>query len=851
MNKGILVKAGIVLGAFILAIGLAWGCTAVKNNDKSATLENGEEVYVTIDGVDVTRSELYKEMILSNGANYLVQYAEELLLKDYMDKVTDEELLAEKEILTFQTDDQDLIAELKEDADTVEYLEQSLKDQMMVLGYDSDDIDDLRSYLALNIAKQKFLNDYFDGLDEDDPLYISDEDVEEYYDANNKGSVNVLTVRFSSDTEAKQVMYSMNLIPNFDDTSWGLYNPALNEEIKAEDAVQADSISEDNTVVLTDEEAFDYFVEIWNFMNPNETPLTGDLSYEDFTTMYNDMTLVDYADYTRGEAYNADVTTYSNYIFDTLELPDAENTDVDRYSYKVQTVGDFAILSFKLAETEATPYLELTDSEKAEQLDLYKTSQQSTANLDVAMEELWLENELVIYDPIMKLQYTFQEGKEFDNNGSTKIVATLGELEITPEDLFDYMADAYGLYSAIELAQTKSLLQSDLFDTVYEDTDDYLKSDNEKMQKHIEDLEGFKSYFESNAFAQAGLSSEDYTWSEFVILYLQCEDDFDVLEKISIAGNLQSYLINDSINYEDAVNFMTEQAENYFSLNVEHLLLYRDDDFNFSGDDYSDYLDSLEGADLTEYNALVASFQAFVVTKVQTDEMTLEEIVEEYNESIIGEDGNVWSPFKEAGFYVLTQNLSTSASNTYLNTYQTFDEDFVTNLKRVYDAYVLDVKDSAETPDHYADNKVFATDFGVHYIYATEGDAFEQPTAVFDNADGDYVDANVGTTVVPNKEQIELFISTSFSSVIGEENTDTIAESVQEAITAYYAPLYGFYWPSDNNESMPVTIITIQYALDNNVTFANDSDQKVADLESILEALIEMNFPKGFLPEED
>jgi hypothetical protein len=371
------------------------------------------------------------------------------------------------------------------------------------------------------------------------------------------------------------------------------------------------------------------------------------------------------------------------------------------------------------------------------------------------------------------------------------------------------------------------------------------------MQGHIEDLKGFQQYFTSNAFSQANLSSDDYTWEEFIQLYLQCEDEYAVLEKISISGNLQNYLINETINYEDAIDFIQEQADNYFSLNTEHILLYVDNDFNFKGDDYSDFLDGLSGQALTDYETLLNDFQALVVTKVRDEGMSLEDVVNEYEEAYYGDTDNVWLPFKKAGFFIMTQDLSSSASNTYLNTYESFDEAFVENLKRIYDAYVLEVNNSAEVPDHYADTKVFESDFGIHYIYATEGDGFEQPTAVFDNADGDYDARNVGTTIAPNKDQIELYLEVMFDTTVGIDNTATIAPSVQDAIDAYYTYLYSFYWPSQNNSSMPVTIMTINYALDNNITFASDQDEHISDLELIVERLTEMNFPDGFLPEED
>lgn len=851
MNRGIMIKAGIILGAFILIIGLAVGCTAIKNNEKTPVLENGDDVYVSLNGVDVTNNELYKEMLLSGGASYLVQYAEEHLLADYISKVTDEELLAEKEYLIYRTRDELLIAEYQADTELNDAYIQNFEDQMILLGYNPDDMDDLRSYLSLNIAKQKYLEDYINGLEEGDPLYVSDEDVEEYYNDLTLGTAQVLTIRFSSTKEAEKVLEEFNIVVNYDGINWGLYDPSLNGDKPLAEADEDNEISSTNTTVLTPEQVFSQFILIWNYMY-EDNAFAEDISQETLMNDYSDITTLDYEDYLRNEYSNAAANTYAKYVFNTLEIPEEGNTEeISQYSFQIQTAGEFAFISYKMEQTDKTPYLDLTQAQRDEYTEEYMRTLQTSANLDAAMEELWLANELVVYDPIIKLQYRYQEGKDFDNNGSETLVATLGDLEITPKDLFEYMSRDYGLYTAMEIAQSKALLQSDLFTEVYGEDRDYKNSDNEVMQGHVEDLKGFQQYFTSNAFSQANLSSDDYTWEEFIQLYLQCEDEYAVLEKISISGNLQNYLINATINYEDAFDFIQEQADNYFSLNTEHILLYVDNDFNFKGDDYSDFLDGLSGQELTDYETLLNDFQALVVAKVRDEGMSLEDVVDEYEEAYYGDTDNVWLPFKKAGFFIMTQDLSSSASNTYLNTYESFDEAFVENLKRIYDAYVLEVNNSAEVPDHYADTKVFESDFGIHYIYATEGDGFEQPTAVFDNADGDYDARNVGTTIAPNKDQIELYLEVMFDTTVGIDNTATIAPSVQDAIDAYYTYLYSFYWPSQDNSSMPVTIMTINYALDNNITFASDQAEHISDLELIVERLTEMNFPDGFLPEED
>ncbi len=845
MNRGILIKAGIVLGAFILVFGLAFGCEAIKNNDKTPELKDSDNVYVTVDGIDVTDGELYEEMMISNGLSYLLQYAEEQLMEDYLKEVTDAELLAEKELMIYGTDDPILLAEYKADTELNDALVEQFEETMILLALDPNDIDDLRIYLALSIAKQQYTRDYILGVESTDPLYIGEDDVQQYYDDKTKGDVYSLDIRFHSKTEAENVLNSMNLVPNYDGVSWGLYDPASNEDTPID---EVDTFTDDFTTVLTDDQAFAYFIDIYNYMNG--TTFDRLLSQDDFMAANMDLVQHNYEEMTRGESTSSYVYTFVNYIWDTLALP-VDGEDASVYSYKVQSIGDFAFISYKLAEDDVPLYATLTDTEKEDLKMEYLDTQLSSSSLEVAMEERWLENELEIFDPILKLQYNFQEGIEFDNNGSNTIIATLGNEEITPRVLFDYMTENFGMYTALEIAQIKSLLQSDLYDEVYVGVEDYLNSDNETMKQHVEDLEGFKQYFASDGFASYGLSSEDYTWEEFLVLYLQCDSEIDVLEEISIAGNLQTYLINDTINYEAAVDYINDQVANYFSLNAEHLLIFVDKDFDFTGDDYSDFLDSLDAAETAEYEALVESFSLLVQDKVKNEEMTLDEIVTEYQDTLIEDAENVWAPYKKYGFFIVAQDLSSTASLTYASTNGYYDATFVEELKRVYDAYVLEIENSATKPEVYNDDRVFATDFGVHYIVTTEGSDFDQPSAIFDNADGDYVDGNVGTTDAPNKTQVELFIDIQFSSKLGENNDATLEDGVEDALATYYSALYDLYWPTSENSTIPVTIMTVGYALDNNITFTDDNDTKVADLEAIYNQLLEINFPENFITGTD
>ena len=129
MNKGIVIKASIILGFFGIVLGLAFGCSSVKDKNVTPQLSNGEDVYLTVGDIEITNQELWDMMKVSDGVSFLEQYIEEILLADYISALTDEEIDDAIEYAIYGTNNPDLIAEIQEDTeleqDLIEAFEQS------------------------------------------------------------------------------------------------------------------------------------------------------------------------------------------------------------------------------------------------------------------------------------------------------------------------------------------------------------------------------------------------------------------------------------------------------------------------------------------------------------------------------------------------------------------------------------------------------------------------------------------------------------------------------------------------------------------------------------------------------
>lgn len=838
MTKGIAIKAGIILGFFGLVLGLAFGCSSVVDNQDTPQIENGSGTYLSVDGINITNQELWNKMRITDGLTYLQQYVEEQLLADYIALVTQDLIDAKVEETIYGTNDPDAIAMLREDAEREDELILNYERSMILQGLDPNNPDDVRSFFELQIAKELYTIDYIEGLtDESDTLHISEGDVEAHYVSTVRGDVCAIVIRFYSYDEATAAFDKFNIVPNYEGRIGSYFGTDPIED------VLTSQFDEENTDIMDDQEALAAFIDLYNYMYPNRTQLDNTTTLETFCATAGDDFQYDYDAITGQFDSTSAERTFAGYLWDTIDLEDDDEEDDEiplRFSITPRAIDDYQLMVYKVSQAEVTPFEDLTEAEQADLYDELLEDKITTSSITRAMSVLWDEHEFEIFDPVFKLQYEFTEQVEFDNRGDDTIIATFDNTEISAQDLFEYMIDQIGPYYVLEMIKQRSLLASDYYTELYGDNYDYLNNRSDKMIEHRDELREMKSIFSSDGYANYGFSSSNYTWEEFLILAFNNESEANVLRDLFVIGGLQPNHVRDLVAYENAADFIQAQIDEYFSVNVTHLLLYLDNDFNFEPDSYNDYVDSLEGADLTEYNSLVVAFENLVLSKINNDEYTLAEIVDEFKDTPIDDPDNDWASFKEYGFFIMTENLSTQGSLTHNNT-DNYDEDFAAALKRIYDSYVIALE-TDDTLSRFVDNQLVQSDFGMHFIIATEGTGFDQPSAEFDVTDTSYNEGFANDSMVPTQEQIELYIEIQFAERLNEAAPYTIPTSVRDALKAYYDPILAAYFNTGG-----YTIASAQYALANDISFTSDEAEQLAFLQTVIDVLYEVTFPDEFL----
>ncbi len=836
MNKSILIKGSIIMGLFLILIGAAVGCSIIKADATEPMISNGDEAYLTLDDFTITNAQLWEVMKNVDGLSYLMDYVDQIVLKDTIDGVTQAEVDKEIRFLTYLTESDDLVAEIQADADLNQDYIDAFNQNLIILGFDPTNADDLRTFVEVGIAKEKIAREYILNSTGDDDYALDDEDLKEYYESATYGEACAIEVRFESAEEASLVFDHFNLVPSFN-FGIGLYTGT--EPI--EDVASDGFILDDNTTQLDEDQVFLKYVELYNYMNPWEEQIPTDITQADFCVDFADIAIYNFDDMVEDRSGEDPYVGLATYIFDTLVVEPEENEI--RFSYSPQNVGAGVMYSYKISQEPITAYEDLTAAEllavKEDILDIIVSAEVIGDIMNTINEDLDFE----IIDPYLALRYEFETGIKYDNDGSETVVATLANLEITADDLFEYMEKRVGAFYSIELAKVQLILRSDAYYDVYGDDYDYMNSNHEEMLTNRDELREMKSIFGSNGYASYGFASTTYTWDEFIYLAFNVKTESEVIEQLFIMQDLQTQVIYPTLDFDNVEDYLQTQKDEYFSLNVSHLLIYVDFDKDFAPDDFDEFKEELTVDELVEYDAIKASFDNLLFSKLNGG-LTFDEVVEEYEDSLIDDIDNEWAEFKQYGFKIMTENLSVESSLNNLNS-EGFDDAFEASLKRVYDAYVIEKENSIEDITEYLDTQVTVTSFGIHLILATEGTGFEQPSAAYDPLDDPdvvYSDGSDNASDVPNEAQILLYNEIKYAAMGGPVSSELLPSTVYQAIDTSYGAVFNAYFSQTG-----LSIVTLNYMFDSNPVFATDNAGNTAIIQDILDVLYLINFPEGFV----
>ncbi|MBI9009137.1 MAG: hypothetical protein JEZ05_03825 [Tenericutes bacterium] len=771
------------------------------NESETPTLSNPDKVFISTDDYTVTYGELFNEVKINDGLNQLLNLVDTDMISSYLSAVTNTDIDNRILELTYGTSDADEIADITDEEKV--FLEKSYADSMYLLGYTTETTE--RNYVKLVVARENYaVAQMIDSDNVDEAWYAGPESVAEYYDVNYNYDINTIKIRFISEADAKAVLRSFNLVSKSGALKLYTGTTPLEE-------VPSSQLNDTNTATLTDAELLTKFIELYNYIYgayrdvvATDATLETLLANEDLTQEYDVLaeansslstfiydSLGTYSDFTTGENdlayytyepvkyYSSSDTSY----YMILNLAKTEKADVEDFE---GTEADLVALIGQ----------EIYDEMEQEIIDLNLSSSSFTAN---RMAELRAENDFDIYDYYLGMDYSMTYSEfEINEEGHSTMIASYSDAEISADDLFSYAFNINAPLYTIYAVQSKAVVAAHYEDIYCPDSEvceyDVLENTSEVMLEHKDAYLSLEEQFNSSYYASY------YTFDEYLYLAYGVKTYEEMLFDYYVTSTLQPFVIYDAIteNNHDLLNYLMELSQpyydNYFSLNVEHILIYLDRDENGSPDDYAKFYESLD--DATVFDQKLADFELAIRTYLDDSDNTMASLVKEFKAA--KRDNVTWGEFKVYGFYLLTESLG---ELTYTDSVSTYETPFVDTLIDMYQLYNLEANENEE---FLLADSLTETSYGLHLIKVEKGTDFEKPSALFtmtydDDLEPEYLPGVANATDELTFAQLQIWSDYRFT-VIAASTGDLEAiygltqpempASLLDAIETYFQTLY-------------------------------------------------------------
>lgn len=220
-------------------------------------------------------------------------------------------------------------------------------------------------------------------------------------------------------------------------------------------------------------------------------------------------------------------------------------------------------------------------------------------------------------------------------------------------------------------------------------------------------------YLSQNVFDEWAAKQEDGTYPDSHTIDTS---KLNILQNILAAGNK---------NYS-----------NLFSINIDHILIFIDDNGDGSPDDPKDFLKNFNDTQKEEFNQALLALANAIYDEATCEELTksnsildiLKYIVGAYNrnEKLFSHPDKTWENYKKYNFLLTAESLSSNGDTTQSNV-GSYVEEFGTYVKDLYkkavenDLKIEDKKSTFYFKESLADNPseiedLCATEFGYHMI---------------------------------------------------------------------------------------------------------------------------------------
>lgn len=427
-------------------------------------------------------------------------------------------------------------------------------------------------------------------------------------------------------------------------------------------------------------------------------------------------------------------------------------------------------------------------------LDDYVYGDSGSDNVTSAMEALRADLGFKIFDHYVGLDYQQMDSTfVIDDKGDKTILASFDKtltsdqpITITADEFFTFAVAKNSALYTLYASQYKEQLYSQYYTSMFGTQRNITKNKSSVMDQMYSSVDNAKQYYAylQKLYSNYGLTFNFNSFMDYAYVKYNTKTELELLQYF-VEGKLQPYFIHETLQANDVVDMIYDTVQdnyqNYFDLNVTQLLVYVDFDEDGDPDNFNDYEDSLTDVQLAAFQAQLATLEH----TVSDYDGTFSDLITEYNDA--ARDDATWGQFKQAGFLLLTEDLNMQDKNDSSQTHalnyngdygvkDTYVPEFVTGLVDLYQEYLLPQNVNADE----LESDAVATQFGLHFILATKGADFDQPTCEFTEEDSSnpvYSDGAENANGAPSLEQMQLYALYKFYSDVYDLSDTTIEET--------------------------------------------------------------------------
>lgn len=399
----------------------------------------------------------------------------------------------------------------------------------------------------------------------------------------------------------------------------------------------------------------------------------------------------------------------------------------------------------KLKETVGeTNYNEVRQEVKDELIDNKVSTYSNTIITDRIKD-----TEIEIYDPLFELQfsktyadYELIDTKNFNNDLIFKLTYADNEYTYSVADFYEDQTATSGLNTIVDYLKLEYVTkyndkfydedQIKEFEKAIDDAVEIFEKDENPsyptsvgLETYLLSAYGYPTVAEAKKFTVAKNTLSKYL-SQTVFDEWANEDHTINTDNINILNNM----LNTGNKYY--------QDNNLFSINIDHLLIYIDDNSDGNPDDPAEFVEKL--ADKEDFNKELLALSQAIYAEANCKELTasndlmeiLNYIVKAYtrNEKLYSNPNATWKDYKKYNFILKVESLSSSGNTTESNV-DSYVKEFADYVRALYKKAVADdlaVKD--DNPIFYFTTSgnnapatmedICATQFGYHMIIVND-----------------------------------------------------------------------------------------------------------------------------------